>query len=118
MNRICRPIQTYRWTGSGQRAILRLMSLYPVSLSCQRVDPTRNLSRYYALAIEPTLFGETAVMRRWDRIRSRGGEKSSVFATEPEAAIDFLAIARRKRPKATHPVRSEEKLWKSGISRP
>jgi predicted DNA-binding WGR domain protein len=92
------------------------MSLYSFHLYCQRIDRTRKMARYYALAIQPTLFGETAVVRRWGRIGSRGGEKSEVFATEREAAVHFLALARRKRLKGYKPVRSDEKLWKSGLT--
>ena len=92
------------------------MSLFSFHLYCQRVDPTRNMARYYALAIQPTLFGEAAVVRRWGRIGSRGGEKNEVFATEREAAVHFLTIARLKRQKGYKPVRSDEKLWKSGVS--
>ncbi|WP_117196088.1 WGR domain-containing protein [Rhizobium terrae] len=91
------------------------MLLYPFHLYCQRVDPARNMARYYVLAIEPTLFGEAAVVRRWGRIGSRGEEKSEVFATEREAAIHFLAMLRRKRQKGYTPVRSDEKLWKSEL---
>lgn len=89
------------------------MSLYPFQLYCQRVDPARNMARHYLLAIQPTLFGEAAVVRRWGRIGSRGGEKSEVFATEREAAVHFLALARRKRLKGYKPAGSDEKLWKS-----
>lgn len=92
------------------------MSLYPFRLYCQRVDPARNMARYYALSIQPTLFGEAAVVRRWGRIGSHGAEKSEVFATEREAAIHFLAMVRRKRQKGYKPVGSEEKLWKSDLS--
>lgn len=73
------------------------MALYPYRLYCRKIDCTKNLSRYYTLAIEPTLFGETAVVRQWGRIGKRGGEKSDVFATERDAAIHFLMLARKKR---------------------
>lgn len=74
------------------------------------------MARYYLLAIQPTLFGEVAVVRRWGRVGSRGGEKSEVFATEREAAIHFLALARRKRQKGYKPIGSDEKLWKARVS--
>lgn len=58
---------------------------------------TQDLSCYYTLAIEPTLFSEIAVVRQLGRIGKRGGEKSENFATERDAAIDFLMLAREKR---------------------
>lgn len=80
------------------------MALYPYRLYCRKVDRTRNQARYYTLAIEPTLFGEIAVVRQWGRIGKRGGEKSEVFATERDAAIHFLALARRKRQRGYRPA--------------
>ncbi|UFW68896.1 WGR domain-containing protein (plasmid) [Rhizobium laguerreae] len=59
------------------------------------------MARYYTLAIEPTLFGETAVVRSWGRIGKCGGERTDVFGTEQEAVAHFLDLARRKRRKVT-----------------
>jgi predicted DNA-binding WGR domain protein len=80
------------------------MTLYPFQLYCQRVDQSKNMARYYALSLQPTLFGETAVVRQWGRIGKRGGEKSEVFATEREAASHLLQLARKKRRKGYRPV--------------
>lgn len=57
------------------------------------------MARYYALSIQPTLFGEIAVMRSWGRIGHAGGEKSEVFACEDQAISHFLALARKKHKK-------------------
>ncbi len=80
------------------------MALYPYRLYCQRIDATRNMARYYLLSIQPTLFGDVAVMRAWGRIGKRGGEKTEMFATEHEAATHFLELARQKRVKGYRPV--------------
>ncbi|GLR57622.1 hypothetical protein GCM10007919_23470 [Rhizobium indigoferae] len=42
------------------------MSRMSFHLYCQRIDASRDMARYYMLAIQPTLFGETAVERSWD----------------------------------------------------
>ena len=34
----------------------------------ERVDPARNIARYYVLSIEPTLFATHTLIRRWGRI--------------------------------------------------
>jgi predicted DNA-binding WGR domain protein len=81
------------------------MALYPFQLYCRRIDPSRNMARYYMLAIETTLFGEVAVVRAWGRIGKSGGEKKEVFATETEAVIHFLELARKKRRKGYRPAR-------------
>ena len=37
-------------------------------LVLDRIDPSKNMQRYYVLAVEPTLFGDTALVREWGRI--------------------------------------------------
>ena len=37
-----------------------------------RSDPERNMSRFYALGVIPTLFGEWTLMMEWGRIGSPG----------------------------------------------
>ncbi|MBW8787591.1 MULTISPECIES: WGR domain-containing protein [Rhizobium] len=74
-------------------------------LHCRRIDASRNMARYYTLAIEPTLFGETAVLRSWGRIGRRGGERTDVFGTEQEAVAHFLDLARRKHRKGYRPTK-------------
>lgn len=82
------------------------MSLYPYQLYCERIDRARNMARYYMLSIQPTLFGETAVVRSWGRIGKSGGEKSEVFETEAQAALRFLELARCKRRRGYRPAAS------------
>ena len=43
----------------------------------ERVDPARNMLRFYAIRIAPTLFGEWATVLEWGQIGSsgRGGGK-------------------------------------------
>lgn len=54
------------------------------------------MARYYALSIQPTLFGETALIRAWGRIGTLGQEISHIFASEADANAMLLAISRRK----------------------
>lgn len=55
-----------------------------------RVDPSRNMARFYALSVQPTLFGEWALVREWGRIGSPGRVLSQAFPSpaEAEAARD------------------------------
>lgn len=94
------------------------MSLYPYQLYCERIDRARNMARYYMLSIQPTLFGETAVVRSWGRIGKAGGEKSEVFETEALAASRFLELARCKRRKGYRPVASCGNSARSSRGRP
>jgi hypothetical protein len=48
----------------------------------ERVDPARNIARYYVLSIEPTLFAKHTLIRRWGRIGSEGREHLQFFGGE------------------------------------
>ncbi len=64
----------------------------------RRIDATRNMARFYMLSLEPTLFGEIAVLRHWGRIGTRGRQVSSLHATTAEAeTVLARQIARRRR---------------------
>lgn len=64
-----------------------------------RVDPARNMARFYRLDIQPTLFGEWALVREWGRIGSSGQLRCDPFPTEAaaEAAKARMAQAKGKR---------------------
>ena len=62
----------------------------------ERVDPARNMLRFYAIRIAPTLFGEWAVVREWGRIGSPGRERQSWFASAGEAVAAGLQARREK----------------------
>jgi predicted DNA-binding WGR domain protein len=48
------------------------MLAQPYRLYFERTDATKNMARFYALSIEPTLFGTPCLTRRWGRIGSKG----------------------------------------------
>ena len=50
-------------------------------------DPARNMARFYTMALQPTLFGEWALLKEWGRIGSAGRLVSCRFASEQEAAL-------------------------------
>ena len=54
-----------------------------------KTDPGRNMARFYSLDVQPTLFGEWALMKEWGRIGRRGQIRSALFAklSEAEAAL-------------------------------
>ena len=37
-----------------------------------RIDPARNMARFYTMALQPTLFGEWALLREWGLNRQAG----------------------------------------------
>ena len=67
-------------------------------LVLQRCDARRHMARFYVLAVEPTLFGDTALVREWGRIGSKGRRRLDLHC-DPDAAAEALDIwlARKKR---------------------
>ena len=62
----------------------------------ERRDAARNMARFYALSIEPTLFGDVCLTRRWGRIGTRGQMRAMSFSHEEEALAQFAKIQRQK----------------------
>jgi predicted DNA-binding WGR domain protein len=55
------------------------------SLHLRRIDPDRNMARFYSLAIEPNLFGSSSLVRDWGRIGSNGQRRIDLFEGGAEA---------------------------------
>ena len=53
-----------------------------LQLVLERVDPARNIARYYVLSIEQTLFAKHTLIRRWGRIGCLGRERLQFFRNE------------------------------------
>ena len=62
----------------------------------ERVDPDRNMHRYYVLALEPTLFGDVALRREWGRLGGKGGQTRLDLHEEPQAREALQAWLQRK----------------------
>lgn len=51
------------------------------------------MARFYVVAIEPTLFGDSALLRQWGRIGTKGQERRDLYINETgarEALEDWL----------------------------
>ncbi|WP_323131497.1 WGR domain-containing protein [Agrobacterium tumefaciens] len=73
------------------------MLTQPYRLYIERTDKARNMARFYAITIEPDLFGEVCLTRRWGRIGAQGQMKVQHFAREQDAVATFLDLLRQKR---------------------
>lgn len=65
-----------------------------------RVDPARNMSRFYGLALTQDLFGRWCVERRWGRIGVRRGQvRHDVHssAAAAQGAMEKLCAAKQRR---------------------
>ncbi|WP_306917304.1 WGR domain-containing protein [Rhizobium mesoamericanum] len=79
------------------------MIAQPYQLYVERTDASKNMARYYVMAIEPNLFGDVCLSRKWGRIGARGQTKVHNFGREEEAVQLFLELLRQKRKRGYRP---------------
>jgi predicted DNA-binding WGR domain protein len=41
----------------------------------ERINRSTNMARYYAASVQPTLFGDSALVREWGRIGAKKGQR-------------------------------------------
>ncbi len=69
------------------------------SVHMRRIDPTRNMARFYEVSLQPSLFGTWAVVRRWGRIGCQGRIRLELCDSADDAfnCIKRLIAAKRRR---------------------
>ncbi|WP_454858540.1 WGR domain-containing protein [Rhizobium binxianense] len=80
------------------------MIVQPYHLYVERTDAKKNMARYYAMSIEPNLFGEACLIRRWGRIGASGQMRVHHFRQEEEAVKLFLELVRKRRSRGYRPI--------------
>jgi len=66
------------------------------SVTRYRIDPARNMHRYYHLDIQPDLFGSHCLIREWGRLGRSGQVRSVPYPTGDEAQVAFCKQQRIK----------------------
>ena len=66
-------------------------------LVLDRVEPSSNMARYYVLAVEPTLFGDAALVREWGRIGSSCRRRLDLFVDHATARVALETWLERKK---------------------
>jgi predicted DNA-binding WGR domain protein len=61
-----------------------------------RIDPARNMARYYVLSYEPTLFDDSSLVREWGRIGKPGRRRIELYRDHNSARIALSAWLARK----------------------
>jgi predicted DNA-binding WGR domain protein len=69
----------------------------PSEILLKSIDHQRNRARFYALSIQPTLFGELSLVRQWGRIGSLGQYKLEFHPTAESAYRAMLRLVAAKR---------------------
>ena len=62
----------------------------------ERVDPSRNLARFYAVSIQLNLFGEPTLIRMFGRIDKVGHALVETFADVSSAELARTTIVQKK----------------------
>lgn len=46
------------------------LDVFPTDVQMRRIDPARNMRRFYRLSVQRDLFGRSSLVREWGRIVS------------------------------------------------
>ena len=66
-------------------------------LDLVRIVPSENMARFYGITLQPTLFGEFAVVRCWGRISTRGRLMAITYPDEEQAVDALVKLENTKR---------------------
>lgn len=73
------------------------LEVFPIELQLKRIDPERNMRRFYRLSVQGDLFGGTSLIREWGRIGFRGQMLIEQHTDEASAVTALLKRAAVKR---------------------
>ena len=73
------------------------LEVFPTCLHLRRVDPVRNMRRFYRLTVQRDLFGGASLIRVWGRIGARGQELVELHEDEGRAISALMKLAQAKR---------------------
>jgi predicted DNA-binding WGR domain protein len=62
----------------------------------ERIEPSRNMARFYALEIEADLFGAVLAVRRWGRIGTLGRRHALPCPSRDIAAAEIERVQQMK----------------------
>ena len=77
----------------------------PCTTALQRIDPVRNMARFYSMDVERDLFGRVVLVRRWGRIGTAGRTRMDEHPDEGRAITALLQIEFVKRRRGYRPCR-------------
>lgn len=55
------------------------------SVTLYRIDPVKNMQRYYHMDIQPDLFGNQCLIRKWGRVGRAGQMRIALYQSTEEA---------------------------------
>lgn len=73
------------------------LEVFPTELQLKRIDPERNMRRFYRMSVQGDLFGGASLVREWGRIGFRGQTLIEPHCDEGSAVTALLKLAAAKR---------------------
>ncbi|GGH44601.1 WGR domain-containing protein [Frigidibacter albus] len=70
----------------------------------RKIDPTRNMARFYHVDLAPNLFGQVTVLRSWGRIGPRGRAMIETCSSAESALVSVARLTRAKLRRGYSPV--------------
>ena len=67
------------------------------AIHLHRIDPARNMARFYCMSSTPSLFGDICLVREWGRIGRTGRIRIDLSENAEEAIAAREALSRVKR---------------------
>jgi predicted DNA-binding WGR domain protein len=67
------------------------------ALHLRRIDPARNMRRFYRLDVQPDLFGGVLLVKEWGRIGAQGRMVAESYENEAPAIAALQRQAERKK---------------------
>ena len=80
----------------GDAAGVERLAAFRHELRLVSRDPARNRHRFYALAWQPSLFGEPVLVRSWGRLGTVGRSRASFYPDPATAHAAIVALLRRR----------------------
>ncbi len=80
------------------------MGIVKMHTHLEKHDPEQNMRRFYAISVQPSLFG-WSVVRRWGRIGSyKGRQQINLYDDFASARIEFQKKEREKLQRGYRPA--------------
>jgi predicted DNA-binding WGR domain protein len=61
-----------------------------------RIDPARNMNRFYNIHLQPSLFGDCDLVREWGRIGSPGTIRTALYPNQASAAAALTEAVKQR----------------------
>lgn len=73
------------------------LDVFPTVVQLRRIDPARNMRRFYRLSVQSDLFGCASLVREWGRIGFRGQMMVETHPDEGKAVTALMKLAAAKK---------------------